>query len=121
MARGFEVWMREPPAEGGVCHRRDAARERRLRFEHDQRRAAHAFNTARDEHVTLAAPDCLGGGIDRLQTGAAQTIDRLPGDIDRQPRQQQRHAGNVAVVLAGLIRAAENHIVDVPRIYLGAL
>ena len=35
-----------------------------------------------------------------------------PGDLDGQSGQQQRHAGHVAVVLAGLVGAAEDHVVD---------
>ena len=35
-----------------------------------------------------------------------------PATVDRQPGQQQRHARDVAVVLTGLVGAAQNHILD---------
>ena len=54
----------------------------------------------------MAAP------VDRLEAGAAEPVDRLPRDRDRQPGQQQRHARDIAVVLTSLIRAAQNHILD---------
>src|SRR6185436_10608898 len=44
----------------------------------------------------------------------AEPVDRRPGDLDRQPREEGRHARHVAVVFAGLVRAAEDHVVD-PR------
>ncbi len=36
----------------------------------------------------------------------------VPGHADRQAREQQAHARDVAVVLAGLVGAAEDHVVD---------
>ena len=53
---------------------------------------------------------------DRLQTGPAQPIDGLSGDVDRKAGQQRRHAGDVAVVFTRLVRAAEDHIVKRGRI-----
>ena len=35
-----------------------------------------------------------------------------PGTDDRQPREQQRHAGDVAIVLACLVGAPEHHVGD---------
>ncbi len=46
-----------------------------------------------------------------LEAGAAQPVHRLPGDLDGEARQQRRHPGHVAVVLARLVRAAEDHVV----------
>ena len=49
----------------------------------------------------------------RLQPRAAQAVDRQAAAI-RQPRQQRGHARDVALVLARLVGAAEDHFVD-PR------
>ena len=43
-----------------------------------------------------------------------------PGTRDRQAGEQQAHARDVAVVLAGLVRAAEEHVVDAGGIGAGA-
>ena len=50
--------------------------------------------------------------VDRLEAGAAQPVDGLPADLDREAGDQQRHPGDVAVVLAGLVRAAEDDVLD---------
>ena len=58
------------------------------------------------------AADLPGRDGDRIHARAAQAVDRRSGHGDRQPRQQGRHAGDVAVVLAGLVGAAQDHLVD---------
>ena len=50
--------------------------------------------------------------VDRLQAGAAEPVHRLPGDRRRQPGQQQRHARDVAIILARLVGAAHDHVFD---------
>src|SRR5690348_13070946 len=52
--RGLELRVREAPAERGISHRGYAARVGQLRFQHDHRRTAHAFDTPADEYVALA-------------------------------------------------------------------
>ena len=59
--------------------------------------------------------------VDRLEPGAAQPVDGLTADLDREVRQQQRHPGDVAVVLAGLVRAAEDDVLDERRVDPGPL
>ena len=52
-------------------------------------------------------------GIDSMpETGGAETIEREAGNGLRQAGQQQRHPRHVAVVLAGLVGAAIDDIVD---------
>ena len=52
-------------------------------------------------------------GLDRrLEARAAQAVDRRAGDGGRQARQQHRHPRDVAVVLAGAVGVAEDHVVD---------
>src|SRR3990167_2198049 len=55
--------------------------------------------------------DGAGGGDDGIQTAGAEAVDGQGGDGFGQARQQHRHAGDVAVILARLIGAAENHLV----------
>ena len=63
----------------------------------------------------------MGGRVDRLQPRAAQPVDGQPAHLDREAGQQDRHAGDVAVVLAGLVGAAEDHVLDEGRVERGAL
>jgi hypothetical protein len=57
----------------------------------------------------------MRGGYHCLQSGAAQAIDRLPGDLDGKSREQCGHPGDIPVVLAGLVRAAQDYVVDTVR------
>jgi len=47
-----------------------------------------------------------------IETRAAQPVHRGAWNRNRQPREQQRHARDVAIVFAGLVGAAENDFVD---------
>ena len=60
-------------------------------------------------------------GADRVEAGGAEAIERLAGNRFRHAREQQRHARDVAVVLAGLVGAAEKHFVDLRPVELGML
>ena len=83
---------------------------------HDVRRAGHRLDAAADEHVAVADGDRVGRRVDRLQAGAAQPVDGQPADLDREAGQEQRHPGDVAVVLAGLVGAAEDDVLDERRV-----
>ena len=78
----------------------------------DVGRAGHRLHAAGHEHVAVADHDRVGGRVDRLEAGAAQPVDGLAGDLDGEAGQQAGHARHVAVVLAGLVGAAEDHVVD---------
>ena len=52
----------------------------------------------------------------RLERGGAQAIHGHAGDRRRQLRQQQRHARDVAVLLAGAVRIPEDDVVDRRRV-----
>ena len=108
--------VREAPAEGRVGHLTVAALEGRLGLELDVRRPGHRFDAAGHEDVAVADHDRVGGRIDGLEAGAAQAVDGLPGDLDRQPGQEAGHARDVAVVLARLIGAAEDDVFDSRRV-----
>src|SRR5260370_556178 len=59
------------------------------------------------------------GARNRLEAGRAQSVERDAPDRIRQARQEQRHAGDVAVVLAGLVGAAEIDLVERRPVDLG--
>ena len=63
----------------------------------------------------------MRGGVDRLQPRAAQPVDGLPADLDREAGEEQRHARHVAVVLAGLVGAAQDDVLDERRVDAGAI
>ncbi len=60
----------------------------------------------------LAALDCPRGDGDRVHARSAQPVHRRPRHGSGQPGQQQRHARDVAIVLARLIGAAVDDVVD---------
>ena len=102
----------EAPAERRVVHRLLAAREGGGRLGHHQRGARHRLDAAGDEDRSIAVGDGVGGADDRLQARAAEAVDGLAGDPGRQAGEQRGHAADVAVVLARLVRRAEDHVVD---------
>ena len=108
----------EAPAQHGVLELHRAV-ERALGLAHDIGRAGHALDAARDHHVGLAelhGARRMAGG---LETRTAQAIDRGARHLDRQAGQQARHARHVAVVLARLVDAAIDHVVDRAPIDIG--
>ena len=57
----------------------------------------------------------------RFHTGGAQPIHRHAGHRVRNAGKQQRHARDVAIVLARLVGAAQHHFVDGGEVALGKL
>src|SRR5207245_2817057 len=104
--------IHDTPAHGRIGDLRRLPAPWLALLEYPVRGARHALDAARDERVPLARLDRLGRARDRLQPGAAQPVHGLSGHFDRQSRKEQRHAGDVAIVLAGLVRAAEDDVVD---------
>ncbi len=105
------VRVHEAPADRRVVDL-GLAREGALGLAHHERRARHQLDAAGDHHLGLAGLDGAGRLADRVEPRAAQAVDRRAGDVVRQPREQGGHARDVAVVLAGLVGAAEDHVVD---------
>ena len=105
----------EAPAERRVVQL-GRARERALRLAEDERRPAHALDPARDQELRLARPDRARGQAHRLHARAAEAVDRGARHARRQTGQQRRHARDVAVVLARLVGAAQDDVVDRRRI-----
>ena len=108
--------IREAPAERGVEDLAVAAVERLLRLGHHVRGPRHRLDPTRHEHVAIVDRDGVCRRVDRLEAAPAQPIDRLPSDFDRQSREQERHSRHVSVVLAGLVRAAQDHVLDERRV-----
>ena len=111
----------QAPAQRGVVRRLRAARKRPVGLGHHPRRAGHALDAARDDDVGGARLDLARRGDGRLHSRAAQAVDGLPRYLDRKPRQQERHARDVAVVLAGAVGAAEDDVFDLGRFDMSAL
>ncbi len=62
--------------------------------------------------MSLSGHDLAGDRGGCIHAGAAQTVDRRPGNLFRQSGEQGAHAGNITVVFTGLIGIAVNHIID---------
>ncbi len=60
----------------------------------------------------LAGADGARGGADRIEARGAEPVDGGAGDGVGELGQERRHAGDVAVVLARLVGAAEDHLVE---------
>ena len=101
----------QPPADRRVLHRRRAA-EGAFRLRDDEGRAAHALHPAGDQQVRFARLDRAGGRDHGVEAGAAEPVDRRARRRFRQAGEQRRHPRDVAVVLARLIGAAVNHVVQ---------
>jgi hypothetical protein len=106
----------EAPAQRRVDQIVGATLVRGLGLEHHVR--ARLIDSTPPAMKTSPSPDGdgVGGRIDGLQAAAAQPVDRQAADLDRQPGQQSGHSGDVAVVLAGLVGAAEDHVLDDRRV-----
>ena len=100
------------PAQGAVVQGLAAARELALRFLQDVRGARHALYTTGEEAVSIAGLDLARGRHHRLHAGAAQPVHRGGRDLNRQTRQENGHASDVAVVLTSLIGIAEIDVLD---------
>ena len=116
-----ELRVQEPPAERGVLELARATVPGRGRLGHDVRRPRHRFHAAADEHVAVADGDRVCGRVDRLQPGPAQPIDGQATDLDRETGKQHGHPRDVAVVLARLVGAAEDDVLDEGRVDTGPI
>ena len=101
----------EAPADRGVVHLAMTG-EGSLGLGHHEGRTRHALDAARDHQFRLASLDGARRGDQRIHARAAKAVDRAARNALRQSCEQQRHAGDVAIVLARLVGAAEEHLVD---------
>ena len=105
----------EAPADRRVVHL-GLAIEGAGRLGDDEGRAAHALDAAGDDQAALPAADRPRRHRDRIEAGAAEPVQRHAARRLRQPGEQPRHARDVAIVLARLVGAAVDHILDRPPI-----
>src|SRR4051812_39984546 len=111
--------VREAHADGRVVHLGIAA-ERAVWLADHVGRARHALHAARDVEVALAAGNGARGVDDGLQPARAKTVHRHAGRGGRQAGKQGGEARDVAVVLARLIHAAEDHVGNLLWVHLVA-
>jgi hypothetical protein len=116
----FHQRIDEAPADRRVIDF-DMARESLRRLALHEWRARHRFDAAGDRHFDLAGAHGARRRSDRVEARAAQAIDRRAGNACRQSGEQARHTRDVAIVLARLIGAAGEHVVDRMRIEAGRL
>lgn len=81
----------------------------------------HGLHTTAEGEVVLAAADPVRGEVHGLLTGAALPVDRGRRQVLRQPDAERGPPGDVAGLLAGLDRAAADHIVQPLRWQASAL
>ena len=92
---------------------------RRAGFSHHERRTRHRFHAAGNQQLGIAGFDRPGGKADGIQTRSAQAVNRGARHGMRVTGQQRRHVRHVAVIFPGLIRTAENHIINCCRVEPG--
>ena len=82
------------------------------RLERDIWRPGHALDPAGDEDVAFAGANRVRRARHGLKSGATEAVHRLSRHFHREPREQRRHARDVAVVFSRLVGAAEDHVLD---------
>src|SRR5205814_5242458 len=112
-----EPRVREPPAELRVPLHPVAVVRPRVR----ERGTRHRLDAARDEEVAVARDHRVAGSDHGGEPRRAEPVDGDAGYRLRESREERPHARDVAVVLAGLIRAAEPDVLDLRGWYSGAL
>ncbi len=80
----------------------------------------HVLGAAGDDDLGVAGLDPAGGGVDRLEAGAADAVDGVGGHLDGQAGLDGGVARDVAV-LHDLADAAEDDLVDLLALDAGAL
>ena len=76
------------------------------------RRPGHRLHPAGDHDRGVPDGDRARGADHGVEAGGAQPVDRRAGHRRRQPGEQRRHPGDVAVVLTGLVGGAEADLAD---------
>ena len=97
------------------------ARKRRVGLGHRERRARHRLDAAGDEEIAVARDHRVTGRHHGCEPRRAEPVHRDAGDRLGQAREQHGHSGDVAVVLARLVRAAEVDVLDLVAARTGAL
>ena len=77
-----------------------------------ERQVAHVLDAGADHRVVDAGGDQGGGEVDGLLGGAALAVDGGARRLDRQTGLQPGVAGDVEALLAELLDAAGDHVLD---------
>ena len=101
----------EAPTDRRVVDR-VVARECGVGLRHYEWRATHALDAAGDHQRSVARPDRSRCTAERIETGSTKPVHRRTRHICRQARKQPSHPRDIAIVLAGLVRATVDHVVD---------
>ena len=100
------------PADDGLVQlhaaRRAASSERGITY------GARLIDSTPPATTSRASPTASARApwIIASEPDAQRRLTVTPGHGRREPREQHRHAGDVAVLLAGAVRVAEDHVVD---------
>ena len=78
---------------------------------------AHRLRAAGDRDLAVAEPDSLCGRHDRLQSAAAQPVQRERGGLHPEPAVDRGHPGQVHVPYLGMDHIAEDRMTDRVRIH----
>jgi len=108
---GFHQRVDKAPADGGVFQRH-VARKRGIGLAHHEGRSGHRLDATGNHQLHLAAGNGTKRSADGLHARGAQTVEGHARHALRQAGQQQRHARHIAVVFAGLVGTAEEHLID---------
>ena len=78
----MESRIHKAPTDGGVDELTIAALKAALRLQGDERCTAHALYAACHHHLGIANGNGVRCGGERLQAGAAESIHRLPWNLN---------------------------------------
>ena len=70
------------------------------------------LDAAGDVEISVAVCDCAARVDNRVHSRSAEAVDGFSRDRDWQSGEKEGHAGDIAVVLAGLIGVAEYDVGD---------
>jgi hypothetical protein len=80
------------------------------------RHARHRFDAAAYDQVLHPACHAHGRKVHRLQPGAAKSVQRDAGHLVRPARGQRRHATDTGALLANLLDAAGDDVLDIGEV-----
>src|SRR4030095_9433069 len=76
----------------------------------------HVLDAAGNDHIVLAGHDAHRREVRRLLAGAAHPVESRAAHVDREPRDERGVPRDVEPLLAELVDAAQNDVLDVRRI-----